>query len=135
MTPLHFAAQRGDIECVQMLLDARADPALTNSEGQNAAGAAAGHVDVQRLLYMQLANESKGSGTRFPSAALVAAGARGDHATTRRLLRVKRGGAHPIAAHTNPPFPHTHTLLQRSALAVMSTRPRKPLHSGATVTC
>jgi hypothetical protein len=135
-TPLHLAAMSGNLEMARLLLEAHADPALTNSDGENTAGVAAGHVEVQRLLYapppalrqgaacecsprrpvchrrrprfvrelhasahhgapspphryMHIADDAKGSGVRFPSAALVVAAARGDLATAQRLLRVR----------------------------------------------
>jgi ankyrin repeat protein len=50
-TPLHLAAMSGNLEIARLLLEAHADPALTNSDGENTAGVAAGHVEVQRLLY------------------------------------------------------------------------------------
>jgi len=50
-TPLHLAAMSGNLEMARLLLEAHADPALTNSDGENTAGVAAGHVEVQRLLY------------------------------------------------------------------------------------
>ena len=50
-TPLHLAAVSGNLAMARLLLEAHGDPALTNSDGENTAGVAAGHVEVQRLLY------------------------------------------------------------------------------------
>ena len=51
-TSLHAAGQHGDIELVELLLSAGADPTALNDDGATAAdlAEAAGHVDVARRL-------------------------------------------------------------------------------------
>ena len=51
-TPLHEAAQHGDVEMVELFLSAEADPSLTTDAGETAAdtAAGAGHVDLARRL-------------------------------------------------------------------------------------
>lgn len=51
-TPLHAAAQSGDVELVTLLLDHGADPALGNDHGKTAVALAEekGHAEVLKLL-------------------------------------------------------------------------------------
>ena len=51
-TPLHEAAQHGDVELAELLLSAGADPAIALPDGTTAAdlAEAAGHVDLARRL-------------------------------------------------------------------------------------
>ena len=52
ITPLHEAAQHGDIELVELFLSAGADPAAVTDDGKTPADTAdaSGHVDVARRL-------------------------------------------------------------------------------------
>jgi ankyrin repeat protein len=47
-TPLHEAAQHGDIELVELFLSAGADPSIRQDDGETPAetAEAAGHVDI-----------------------------------------------------------------------------------------
>ena len=51
-TPLHLAAQYGNTDVVEYLLEKRADPKLVNNKGETALDLAAlfGHVDVVSYL-------------------------------------------------------------------------------------
>jgi uncharacterized protein len=51
-TPLHAAAQHGDVELLELLLSAGADPTVARDDGETPAqtAEAEGHVDVARRL-------------------------------------------------------------------------------------
>ena len=89
MRPLHLAAASGVIQAVELLLNARADPAAANADGQNAAGAAYQNRDIQKLLYRQLTLGASSGGAAFPSAELVMASGRGDVPLATKLLRAR----------------------------------------------
>ena len=86
---LHLAAASGCMPAVEALIEARADAAAANAEGQNAAGVGGAHHDVAKLLYRQLQRSARSSGRRFPSAELVFASSRGDLARATALLRAR----------------------------------------------
>merc|ERR1712062_260373 len=50
VTPLHLGAASGDVSAVEMLLNARADPSVSDNNGWAAADHAQGKPDVLQLL-------------------------------------------------------------------------------------
>ena len=107
-TPLHLAAMSGDLALARLLLEAHADPALTNSDGENTAGVAAGHVEVQRLLYAP---------PPFPTAAL-------------RDFPAARPPTDPTA-----PVRAAARASSGSCMRVLTTAPAPALRQGAACEC
>ena len=84
--PMYLAAERGHLEVVRLLLEARADKNAARQDGTTALMAAAvnGHLEVVRLLLE--AGADKNAASQDGTTALMAATARGHLEVVRLLL-------------------------------------------------